>query len=299
MPCFRPVTCYQPLAGGSIVFHEVKNCRTLTIKCGQCIGCRLMRKNAWALRCLMESKQHEHSFFGTFTYGPDSVPMHGSLQYSDMQLMFKRLRGRLGPFRYFVCGEYGEQLSRPHYHVLFFGTDFPDLKRINSMASKSPIYSAPVLTECWPQGFHSLGHISLASARYCASYTVDKINGKAAEDHYSRVDDSTGEIVSVVPEFARMSLKPGIGFSWLAKYWRDIYCAGDGAILLPGGERAAVPRYFAKAMDSIDEVRPTFMDEVEYKAFLSFQSRAADNTPERLAVREQCELARIKFNAER
>lgn len=306
MPCFHPILCYQPFDGGSISFTERKDHRSIRIPCRQCIGCRRARQDAWALRCMFEALMHRHAWFATFTYSDEFLPQRGSLDYRDVQLFCKRLRRRVGRFRFFVAGEYGGQFGRPHWHMLIFGVDFADLERINSMRSKEPVFRAPVLAEAWPQGFHSLGFVTLASARYTASYAVDKITGAPADAHYSRVDDSTGEIYQVVPEFAQMSRGgrggKGIGYSFLERYWRDIFLAGDGAVVLPGGKRAATPGYFNRVFPEILEKAggsAALLTELESKRLVRANERAWDNTPERLAVREAVQLAGIKFNAER
>lgn len=295
MTCYRPVTAFKPLDGGSVSFVDKRNHREITIKCGQCIGCRLERQEMWAVRCYAESKCHAQNMFITLTYDSEHLPMYGSLQYSDFQKFMYRLRKRCGPVRFFVCGEYGENFDRPHYHALLFGHRFNDLVVANGLASKEPVYRSPTLEALWPLGFSSVGDVTFASARYCANYCVKKVSGPLADSHYQRVDVRTGELVSIVPEFARMSLKPGIGFNWLVKYWTDLYTRGYDAVII-NGRKTRIPRYFDKKMD---DIVPLLMDDVEFSRALRGELRAEDRTPARLAVREQVEYARVSFNRDK
>lgn len=299
MTCYRPVTCWKPLSGGAVVFREVGDAREIAIKCGQCIGCRQEKREYWAIRCLCESKMHAANSFVTLTYDQEHFPQHGSLNHRHWQLFAKRLRAKLGPFRFFMCGEYGDLKDRPHYHALLFGLDFPDRVRANSINASEPVYRSEILSRVWPHGSHSIGTVTYASARYCAAYTTKKITGPNAADHYSRVDVSSGEVVSVVPEYARMSLgrRPGegIGGPWLEKYWRDIYETGHNAVIV-AGKKKAVPRYFDLQMDRI---AAHVMDGVEYDRYLKASEHSADNTADRLAVREYVHAARDRFNEER
>lgn len=294
MPCYRPVPAYVPLSGGAIVFKEVKNSREIKFACGQCIGCRIEKQEMWAIRCYAESKMHDQNCFVTLTYNEENFPQYGSLNYDHFQLFMKRLRRRVGAVRFFMCGEYGEELERPHYHALFFGLDFADKVKANAIRSNHDIYRSPMLEDLWPHGFSSIGEVNYATARYCATYTTKKITGERAVSHYSRVDPSTGEIVQLVPEFAHMSLRPGIGFSWLEKYWRDLYTVHDKFIL--DGKKKKIPRYFDKKMD---ELVPLLMDDIEFRRFQKAEVHASEQTRDRLAVREKVETARVNFNKER
>ena len=121
MACYKPIEAFKDLAGGPVRFHEFKNSRRVQLKCGQCIGCRLERQEMWAVRCYAESRCHARNSFITLTYSPENYPMHGSLTYQDFQKFMYRLRRKYGPVRFFMAGEYGEQLERPHYHALLFG----------------------------------------------------------------------------------------------------------------------------------------------------------------------------------
>ncbi len=132
MPCYHPLSAFQ-CADGSIVFHERRwynTVKTLSLPCGQCIGCRLERSRQWAMRCMHEAQLHENNCFITLTYDNTHLPSDGSLHYKDFQLFIKRLRKKFGNtrIRYYMAGEYGENFGRPHFHACIFGHDFHDKK---------------------------------------------------------------------------------------------------------------------------------------------------------------------------
>lgn len=275
---------------------EKKDTRTVTIRCGQCIGCRIERQEMWAVRCFAESKTHANNCFVTLTYDDEHYPLHGSLNYKHFQLFMKRLRKDRPPFRFFMCGEYGEQLGRPHYHALFFGLRFDDAVKCNSLYARTDVYTSEDLSRVWGKGFCTIGEVTYASARYCASYALKKHNVMGDDDpHYKKVDPITGEIVDLLPEFARMSLKPGIGQSYLERYWSDMYETGHKAIIVNGSKKL-IPRYFD---DKMREMRPIFMEDYDWNREKEALERAEDNTPERLAVREQVKLASLNFAEDR
>lgn len=294
MTCYRPVTAWKP-DDGPISFSEKKDHREIQIKCGQCIGCRIERRDSWAVRCFAESQCYRDNCFITLTYDDAHYPQYGSLHYPDFQRFMKRLRKKVGAVRFFMCGEYGEELQRPHYHALLFGFNFADRVKCNSLRSDHDVYRSETLERLWPYGFSSIGEVTLASARYCAAYTVKRISGDRALEHYSRVMPSTGEIVQLEPEFAHMSLRPGIGEPWLRKYWQDLYERGHNAVII-GGRKHRIPRYFDSKMD---DIVPLLMDSVEWSRFQESEKHLADNTRERLAVREVVELAKQSFNNQR
>lgn len=74
-----------------------------------------------------ESQSHDFSCFVTLTYDDEHMPYGGDLHYRHFQLFLKKLRKRLGrPVRYFMCGEYGDRLGRPHYHAILIGVEVAD-----------------------------------------------------------------------------------------------------------------------------------------------------------------------------
>ncbi|AXH74108.1 MAG: replication initiator protein [Microviridae sp.] len=295
MACYKPITCWKPPDGGPVVFRELKDHREIQIACGQCIGCRIRKREAWALRCYCESKMHLHNQFLTLTYDDEHLPSDGSLNYKHFQLFMRYMRRRYGQFRFFMCGEYGEKEGRPHYHALLFGLDIPDLVKSNSVYSEFDTFGSESVRELWGKGDISIGAVNYATARYCAVYTTKKITGELAEEHYMRVSRSTGEITHLVPEFARMSLKPGIGMRWLERYWQDIYLRGNCGYPVDG-KLKPIPRYFDIMMK---DIAPDVLDQESYRRYLAAVERCEDSTLERLAVREEVAIAKSKFEADR
>lgn len=235
-----------------------------------------------------EAQMHAGSSFVTLTYSDEHF--HPSLNYSQFQLFMKRLRRSKGACRFFMCGEYGSINFRPHFHALLFGVQFGGLQECGKN-----IYRSAELERLWPYGFSSIGSVSYESAHYVATYSLKKVFGSRADSYYTRVDPATGEYLRVVPEFARMSLKPGVGYSWFQKYWREVYVPRDG-VVLQGGRVAPPPRYYDSLLEKVSE------DQLEYKKFLRYSNSIRfvdDTTPERLAVREHCAKARLDFKQQR
>lgn len=154
--------------------------------CGQCVPCRINRRRLWTHRMLLEAHTHAESAFVTLTYDEAHYPADGSLVPEDLKLWLKRLRQAIWPirFRYYAVGEYGGQTWRPHYHAALFGI-LPDETLVSST---------------WTKGYTMVGPLSPQSMAYVAGYVTKKM---------TRRDDS--RLSGRVPEFARMSLRPGIG----------------------------------------------------------------------------------------
>lgn len=294
MPCFRPLQAYQQ-AGGSVVFAERGDVvRQLMLPCGQCVGCRLERSRQWAVRCMHEASLYERNCFVTLTYDSDHVG--SSLVYPDFQNFMKRLRqyvrrrftsARDRRVRFYMCGEYGEQFERPHFHACLFNFDFLDKVYLCRSPGGSRVYRSADLEKLWMFGFSSIGDVNFQSAAYVARYVMKKVTGQRAGAHYERVDAETGAIVRRSPEFNRMSLKPGIGAGWLRKFSSDVYPHGRVVV---NGHEANPPRYYDKLWKLED---PLAFEDLEYAKFLRGQERHADSTPDRLKAREKVARAKV------
>lgn len=258
--------CYHPLAGWlakdrnaktrkrAVVFRAAEGFkdRQVNIPCGRCIGCRLEKARQWAARCMHEAQMHDSNVFVTLTYNDGHLAKLGNdgkgeittLRPRDFTTFMKRLRKKYGKVRYFQCGEYGDQLGRPHHHVLLFGLDFPDKRRLlGNNHDEHPLYESDSLNELWPHGFASIGNVTTESAGYVARYALKKITGPPAAPHYQ----------GRVPEYATMSRRPGIGLEWLKKYGGDIYPSDE---MIVGGKRSKPPRFYDEKWRELARVAP-------------------------------------------
>lgn len=286
MPCYHPVSAWQT-EGGEVVFAERgRIARSLFLPCGQCIGCRLERSRQWAVRCVHEAKCYERNCFITLTYDNEHLPPDLSLRYRDFQKFMRRLRKVFRGVRFFMCGEYGEGLGRPHYHACLFNYDFPD-KLYFKRVGDSTLYTSALLERLWPFGFSLIGDVSFESAAYVARYCVKKVTGRNAGSYYALLDKESGEVIaSRTPEFGRMSLRPGIGAPWLEKFASDAYPGGQVVIR---GRKVKTPRYYDKMFARAD---PDGFARLQLARME--KSQPGENTDERLAVQEQVAEARTR-----
>ena len=152
--------------------------------CGQCLPCRINKRRVWTHRLMLEHLVSPDAVFVTLTYAPEFLPVDGSLQKRDAQLWLKRIRKRVEPrrLRYYLCGEYGGQTHRPHYHAIVYGLYQ---------------HEAELCSECWGKGLVHVGSVTQHSVQYVAGYVTKK---------FTKKDDG------LQSEFALMSRKPGIGY---------------------------------------------------------------------------------------
>lgn len=293
MPCYSPIEGYR-VADGRVVFAERRGhgdfVGSVSVACGQCIGCRLRRASDWRLRCEHEASLHAKNCFVTLTYRPGNCPPGFSLCYADVQKFFKRVRWKVGQFRFFMCGEYGPETLRPHYHACLFGINFSDRVLAGKSASGKPFFSSAVLSALWPFGFATVQDFVSETAGYCAGYILTKRLGKDARKGLEYVSES-GEILERAPEFARMSLRPGIGADWYRRHGAVVRRAD---FVASNGSKRRVPRYYDVLSRGFDE-----WERIELERFERSRLYLEDSTPDRLLVRARCAEAGAKFQLER
>jgi len=252
----------------------------LTVPCGVCMGCRLERSRQWATRCMHEASLYEDNCFITLTYNDENLPKDGSLDKKHFQSFMKRLRSCYADtkIRFYGCGEYGDNFHRPHYHACLFNFDFPD-KLLWKRSGVDPLYTSDSLERLWGMGFCTIGTLTFDSAAYVARYCTKKVNGSAAVDYYAGRQ----------PEYAVMSLKPGIGYGWYDKWKEDCF---PSDYLVTNGAKCKPPRYYDKLLEKEDPM--VFAKVKELRVTRRESKDSDDETYRRLLDREKCQEARFK-----
>lgn len=233
--------------------------------CGKCLGCRIMNAMQWQFRAECELTKYPVSAFVTLTVNEDSMEKvfpGRELQHRPFQLFMKRFRKAFGSYRYMMCGEYGTNSLRPHYHVILFGW-FPNDVQLWSWNDVYANYISDSLGRLWRDpvdsssyGFHTVAYANPATIRYLVGYVLKKC------------DSDCGSLRS---PYLRVSTRPAIGLDWYNRYKKEIFCHGNDLTFpnsvvysLSSGQRQALPRYFLKRFE--DEA-----DNVDYVSLKQFR----------------------------
>lgn len=221
---YNMARCMYPYMVERKLYHNQTD-KYVPVPCGKCPNCLKRRLASWSFRLEMESLRWTVQHFITLTYDNDHVPITDntflSLKKKDVQDFFKRLRKRSGKLRYYVCGEYGTNTKRPHYHAIIFG---------NATLMETDIIRS------WPHGDVYFGKVEAGSIRY----TVQYLDKGAWTPAHSRDDRE--------PEYSSMS--QGIGSNWLTEAQVKSFLAdpSKGYIYDREGRKIAIPSYYKKRM---------------------------------------------------
>lgn len=185
---------------------------------------------------MLEATEKGDNAFCTLTYEDEQLPEGGTLVPLHAQAFLKRLRKAFEPFRlrFFLVGEYGDITERPHYHAALFGhpscsrgrTDHRRVARYGTCCE-----SCDRVFKAWGHGGIDLGTLTPESAAYISGYVTKKLTNK--EDEYVKE-----RLRGRHPEFARMSLRPGIGAGFIEDLASTVLQYGlDSPELLPSALR--------------------------------------------------------------
>ncbi len=270
----------------------------IVVACNQCVGCTAERKRQWGVRTIHELPFcNNKASFLTLTYDKEHLPENGNLpkirgpnkqKPEHWQNFAKKLRYHFGPFRFLMCGEYGEERNRCHYHCIVLGHDFSEDRAFYKTSdSGDKLYTSKKLRKAWDQGFHSIGSVSIDSASYVAGYIQKRVIGKNARNHYdNRLNEITGEIYTQNPEFGLMSRNKGLGHKWIEKYHTDVYPYDE---IIINGQPTKPPVYYDRWYE---KNFPDKWEEIKEKRKLKSLANIEDNSPARLQTKKKCFTAK-------
>lgn len=315
MVCYTPLSAWKSLIkqtseGKCILSFDTSrlvdpNWEAVQLPCGQCIGCRITRSKEWALRCVHEASLWHENAFITLTFNDDHLNKDGSLVKSDFVNFMKRFRKKtkgmdaaakdgkvIYPIRFFHCGEYGDDMKRPHHHACIFNYDFPDKKHWMTRKGHK-VYRSALLEKLWSDdegksiGFSEIGEVNFESAAYVARYITKKINGPHAASHYYRHDED-GVAFYLEPEYITMSRRPGLAADWFEKFKDDVY---PKDYVTHKGTKHRPPKYYDRIYDILE---PERMAQIKLLRKEAQKGDEENQTLERLKVRAACARANNK-----
>ena len=212
MKCTHPQTKDVTVNGTSFSYEY---------RCGQCMACRIHRREEWTAKILMESIANKgKSVFFTLTYSDEFLPADGNISKEECKKFIKRMRRHAEyhgnkKLRYYIVGEYGDKFGRPHYHGIIYGLEIEEVEKW--------------IQKSWKKGYMTLSELNPIRARYAARYTTKKIT--------QRKPSSDGR----VNEFCLASRRPALGAPILQNVAESIKRRGyeykDGLFIDKQGNR--------------------------------------------------------------
>lgn len=310
MACYRPNrvalndddqidwSVFTPVQG----IHQV-----VMVPCRQCIGCTSGAAREWAIRCYHEMEFHRkdwrdpitkvaapvpNSVMVTLTYDEEHLPGDRLLRHSDFQKFMKKLRRRSGEkLSYFMCGEYGGQTGRPHYHALLFGEDFRDRYQIRT-SDQQDLSCSYELDEIWPHGRATVDDMNYGTVRYVTGYLSKKVNanGNFTGPLAELRNEHTGELTikPLQPEYRAMSRNPGLGRHWIERNFERVYPLDEVQI---NGQSYPPPGFYDRWLR---RHHPSLYVDVQRKRLDARIDSQLEWTPERCGSAEEIHSQRLR-----
>lgn len=195
----------------------------IPIPCGRCFSCRLDIQRSFIDRMFCAWHSHDVAAFVTFTYDDDHLLIKDgfrqpTLSKEHVHKYLDNIRHQIKiPFEYFLAGEYGDRLNRPHYHALFFGLDYQLHKQF--------------FMKSWKYGSVMVLPVKQESFRYVAKYVVKPFS----KDY----NDKQFYDIGLIPPFHKLSR--GLGLSVYLSHLDDLRTQG---YFIYYSRRISVNRYY-------------------------------------------------------
>lgn len=307
---------------GNKMYETAAEDKKLKIPCQQCVECRLKYSKMWATRCMLETKEHEHNYFITLTYDddhlptsvnklsgeilPNLVPEHLTTFMKDLRDYYAYHYNWQG-IRFYACGEYGEQFGRCHFHIILFNCPIDDKVYLGKSVRGDKYYTSPTFEKKWGKGYVSITNVTFESCAYVARYVMKKLKDKSNTELYEAMKEFSIskqdgiDLLGRVPEFVRMSRKPGIGRNYYEQNKDKIYETDE--IILPGkdGKPRVVkpPSYYDKLFDIEQNGIMQQIKEQRKQVAIENMKQVLSNTTlteeEYMKVKERKKLNQVKY----
>lgn len=172
--------CRSPL-----YLKPTKKRKSVTVPCGQCLHCRIDKRDRLVTAILLEHQAATIGQFWTLTVNDDNL--HSFTEPKRVRHIFKMFCKSLRraerkhhalQLRFFGVLEYGGLLGRPHIHTLVWNNSY------NALPEEPYLPDLPRLrhqTKHWQYGHIDCCPFNLKSARYVAKY-VTKFNEMDGEE---------------------------------------------------------------------------------------------------------------------
>lgn len=224
------------------------------VPCGKCSECLNKRSKLYALRCLMEAREHKEVCSLVLTYDREHLG-NNVLKYGHVQAFFKRLReyvrcryGKTG-LKFFAVGEHGASATRRmHWHMMIFGwkpdKDREEFKVYPSGKTKEPRFKSLKLQELWEQGYVDVSEFDDTHAFYIARYCQKKF-----------VQGSDLDSTIKQPMEEQKYCSPQLGNEYFFKHMKTFLREGKIEV---SGYSYPIPRCFKDLMKKLVSEDPEF-----------------------------------------
>lgn len=246
--------------------------------CGRCMSCCIAKQSS--LEFLAEKELYKvyksglGASFVTLTYDDNNVPYvldtpYQTLLISDFQKFMKRLRKNVRifgvPLKYVACGEYGDQLGRPHYHFALLGL--------------SDALAESVIKKSWTFGRYQVGALASGGLKYVIKYMTKSRLTPEIKAFY----DANG----IQPPFIVHSQK--LGFDWIYNHKDDI--VKQKYTFLSRGKVRLYPKYVREVVERLTGVdsRPFVAD---YLAHVNTHGETLDDFFARVTYMRESDLVK-------
>ena len=247
------------------------NTRAQTIPCGNCWACNLNYSAQWATRIMSEVEKTEHNYFITLTYDDEHIPIAEKMEYNgssyendgtwggtlnpedthtfinSLRKYFERKYKHKG-MKYYYCGEYGTETLRPHYHFILMNCPLDISQFYGTHVDKNfkAHWKSKELERFWDKGMIDICEVEWSCAAYVARYCMKKLQHDIPKQDYFKIGK--------LPEFVRMSRRPGIGTDYFNKNFEKIYQTDEIIMRTVKGNVGSIkpPKAWDKKLEQIN-----------------------------------------------